>query len=84
MNQKSSYIGVRKRPRGKYAAEIRDTTRRGRRVWLGTFDSVEDAALAYDQAAFSMRGNNVAVNFSVQRVKGSLQEIQYDCRGVFT
>ncbi|PNY07775.1 ethylene-responsive transcription factor 1b-like protein [Trifolium pratense] len=75
-----SYIGVRKRPWGKYAAEIRDTTRGGRRVWLGTFDSAEDAALAYDQAAFSMRGNNALINFSVQRVKESLQEIQYDCR----
>ncbi|WJX18438.1 hypothetical protein P8452_08234 [Trifolium repens] len=78
--EKSSYIGVRKRPWGKYAAEIRDTTRGGRRVWLGTFDSAEDAALAYDQAAFSMRGNNAVINFSVQRVKESLQEIQYDCR----
>ncbi|KAK2401542.1 ethylene-responsive transcription factor 1B [Trifolium repens] len=78
--EKSSYIGVRKRPWGKFAAEIRDTTRGGRRVWLGTFDSAEDAALAYDQAAFSMRGNNAVINFSVQRVKESLQEIQYDCR----
>ncbi|PNY02116.1 ethylene-responsive transcription factor 1b-like protein [Trifolium pratense] len=78
--EKSSYIGVRKRPWGKYAAEIRDTTRGGRRVWLGTFDSAEDAALAYDQAAFSMRGNNALINFSVQRVKESLQEIQYKCR----
>jgi ethylene-responsive transcription factor 1 len=78
--EKSSYIGVRKRPWGKYAAEIRDTTRGGRRVWLGTFDSAEDAALAYDQAAFSMRGNNAVINFSVQRVKESLQEIQYKCR----
>ncbi|XP_058746249.1 ethylene-responsive transcription factor 1B-like [Vicia villosa] len=75
-----SYIGVRKRPWGKFAAEIRDTTRGGRRVWLGTFDSAEDAALAYDQAAFSMRGNNAVINFSVQRVKESLQEIQYDCQ----
>lgn len=79
MDQKS-YIGVRKRPWGKFAAEIRDTTRGGRRVWLGTFDSAEDAALAYDQAAFSMRGNNAVINFSVQRVKESLQEIQYDCK----
>ncbi|KEH42543.1 putative transcription factor AP2-EREBP family [Medicago truncatula] len=75
-----SYIGVRKRRWGKYAAEIRDTTRGGRRVWLGTFDSAEDAALAYDQAAFSMRGNNAFLNFSFESVKESLQEIQYDCR----
>ncbi|CAJ1968146.1 unnamed protein product [Sphenostylis stenocarpa] len=78
-NKERSYIGVRKRPWGKYAAEIRDTTRNGTRVWLGTFDSAEAAALAYDQAAFSMRGHNAVTNFPVQRVKESLQEIQYSC-----
>nr|KYP51196.1 Ethylene-responsive transcription factor 1B [Cajanus cajan] len=78
-DKERSYIGVRKRPWGKFAAEIRDTTRNGVRVWLGTFESVEAAALAYDQAAFSMRGHNAVLNFPVKRVKESLQEIQYSC-----
>ncbi|KAK7393406.1 hypothetical protein VNO78_21961 [Psophocarpus tetragonolobus] len=78
-NKERSYIGVRKRPWGKFAAEIRDTTRNGARVWLGTFESAEAAALAYDQAAFSMRGDNAVLNFPVKRVKESLQKIQYSC-----
>ncbi|KAK3002545.1 hypothetical protein RJ639_020606 [Escallonia herrerae] len=59
------YIGVRKRPWGKYAAEIRDSTRLGRRVWLGTFDSVEETALAYDQAAFSTCQCTALLNFQL-------------------
>lgn len=81
VSKEKRYIGVRKRPWGKYAAEIRDSTRNGTRVWLGTFNSAQEAAMAYDQAAFVMRGASAPLNFPLEKIKESLQNMNYTCKG---
>ncbi|XP_023757561.1 ethylene-responsive transcription factor 1 [Lactuca sativa] len=57
------YRGVRRRPWGKFTAEMRNPEKKGSRLWLGTYETPEEAAMAYDRAAFKHRGSHALLNF---------------------
>ncbi|KAH6818384.1 Integrase-type DNA-binding superfamily protein [Perilla frutescens var. frutescens] len=56
------YKGVRMRKWGKWVAEVRQPNSRDR-IWLGSYDTAEEAARAYDAAVFCLRGRSAVLNF---------------------
>lgn len=61
-NSRCNFRGVRQRTWGKWVSEIR-APNRGSRLWLGTFPTAIEAALAYDEAARAMYGSSARLNF---------------------
>lgn len=89
-NSECNYRGVRQRTWGKWVGEIREPNR-GKRLWLGTFSTAQEAALAYDEAARAMYGPSARLNFphvsDYSSIKESLKEstaASYSCSSVAT
>ncbi|XP_027125307.1 uncharacterized protein [Coffea arabica] len=67
------FLGVRQRPSGRWVAEIKDSSQK-LRLWLGTFDRAEEAALAYDNASRLLRGRNAKTNFTYNGTMDTREE----------
>lgn len=68
------FLGVRQRPSGRWVSEIKDSTR-NLRLWLGTYDTPEEAAMAYDSVARILRGRNAKTNFKYECLIATHEEI---------
>ncbi|PON79105.1 AP2/ERF transcription factor [Parasponia andersonii] len=80
-NSRCNYRGVRQRTWGKWVCEIREPNR-GNRLWLGTFPTALEAALAYDEAARAMYGPGARLNLPNITDYSSLKESEKDCSSV--
>uniref|UniRef100_A0A0E0DCR6 AP2/ERF domain-containing protein n=1 Tax=Oryza meridionalis TaxID=40149 RepID=A0A0E0DCR6_9ORYZ len=62
---KHGILGVHQRTYGRWSAEIRDNVIKGSHcLWIGTFDTALEAALAYDAVSRRLYGLNAKANFA--------------------